>query len=274
MGTASALRKSSPVIAAVAIIVFVIIPYLFWRGTWFGTPLTDEQISEHLAEREKPRNVQKALSQILQKMERKDASARRWYPDLIGLVEHPVKEVRITLSWVLAEDNADPSFHEALRRLLRDGEPMVRRNAALSLVRFGDRSGREELVAVLQPFIVRSDRAGPLTLLVAEGGECKNGQALARVGSRDNDLIRGPIDGTVIRVHARSGDPIRTGQDLLTLSSNEAQVWEALRALYLIGKPADASAIAPFSGPDYPERIRRQAQNTLERLKQEGEIKQ
>jgi vesicle coat complex subunit len=43
-------------------------------------------------------------------------------------------------------DNTSQEFHNALLKLLHDQEPIVRRNAALALVRFNDNSGREELL--------------------------------------------------------------------------------------------------------------------------------
>ena len=51
--------------------------------------------------------------------------------------------------------------HEALLRLIRDPEPMVRRNAATALAAFGDGAARPELVAMLKPYTVVSfHRAG------------------------------------------------------------------------------------------------------------------
>ncbi len=43
----------------------------------------------------------------------------------------------------MGKDPSVPEFHEALKKLLVDNDPMVQRNAALSLVRFGDVSGHD-----------------------------------------------------------------------------------------------------------------------------------
>ena len=52
-------------------------------------------------------------------------------------------------------------FHETLLKMLSDSSPMVRGNAALSLVRFGDATGRPQIVALLQPAEVSAPgRAG------------------------------------------------------------------------------------------------------------------
>lgn len=256
--------------AVLAIVVFVIIPFLFWRGTWFGTRLSDSEVSEYLADRDKPRRVQHALEQIDERLQRGDASARLWHPSLITLAQHPVKEVRITLAWLMGEDPTYPGFHPVLLDLVHDPEPMVRRNAALSLVRLGDRSGKSEITSILRPWELLSDRSGTLQLLVFEGDDTKHGQALARIGGNENDLLRSPITGSVERIHAREGETVRKGQVLFTLLSDQTQQWEALRALYLIGEPSDAAAIEPLTRPEYPELLRRQAQNTLDRISRQG----
>ena len=253
--------------ALLAIVVFVIIPYLFWKGTWFGTQLSDPEISEYLGESDKPRKIQHALEQIDQKLRRGDTTVRQWYPQLTGLSDHPVKEVRLTLAWLMGEDAAFEGFHESLLRLVRDPEPMVRRNAALSLVRFNDRTGKGEILSILKPLELASDRSGPLALFVMEGVECRHGQALARIGQSDSDLLRAPITGSVQRIHASAGETVQKGQVVFTILSDETQQWEALRALYLIGDPSDLEAVTPLTGPEYPETLRQQAQNTLDRIK-------
>ena len=42
--------------------------------------------------------------------------------------------------------------------MLQDSSPMVRGNAALSLVRFGDATGRPQIVALLQPAQITAPR--------------------------------------------------------------------------------------------------------------------
>jgi hypothetical protein len=45
---------------------------------------------------------------------------------------------------------------------LQDHNPMVRRNAALALVRFGDSTGRAEIRSMLRPETVAAPAAVPL----------------------------------------------------------------------------------------------------------------
>ena len=50
-----------------------------------------------------------------------------------------------------------------------DGSPMVRRNAALSLVRFGDATGRDEIRSLLVPYSMPSPYAGALSVRLRTG---------------------------------------------------------------------------------------------------------
>src|SRR5512137_12061 len=60
--------------------LIVLMPFLFWRSTWFGRTLSDTEVSEYLADNTKPRHIQHALVQIGERMARGDQSAERWYP--------------------------------------------------------------------------------------------------------------------------------------------------------------------------------------------------
>ena len=131
--------------------LIVLMPFLFWWNTWFGRQLPAKQITEYLLDEKHPRHIQHALVQLGERMSRHDSNVAIWYADLLRLASHPVEEVRNTDAWVMGQDNSVPAFHETLLRMLHDPSPMVRGNAALSLVRFGDTSGRAQIVALLAP---------------------------------------------------------------------------------------------------------------------------
>src|SRR2546425_277251 len=97
--------RRPPFLFVLTLFIFVLIPFLFWRGTWFGTGLTDTQMQQYLGDRGKPRRVQHALVQIEKKMVDGEASVRRWYPDVLSLAGDPAKEVRITVAWVMGQDS-------------------------------------------------------------------------------------------------------------------------------------------------------------------------
>ncbi len=128
-----------------ALVACVVVPFLFWQGTWFGRPLQDDELTQSLTDPDKSRRVQHGLSQIAERMERGDPKVARWYGMVAQLSEHPGPQVRVTAAWVMGQDATSQLFHDALLDMLHDEEVLVRRNAALSLVRFGDRDGLEEL---------------------------------------------------------------------------------------------------------------------------------
>src|SRR5580704_12142461 len=131
--------------------LIVLMPFLFWWNTWFGRHLSDQVMTEYLHDDKKPRHIQHALVQLGERMARGDTAAKEWYPDLVRLAADPIEEVRNTDAWVMGQDASGAGFHEALLKMLADSSPMVRGNAALSLVRFGDAGGRLQIVALLQP---------------------------------------------------------------------------------------------------------------------------
>src|SRR6266446_9198973 len=161
--------------------LFIIVPFLTWYGTWFGRNLSDEDIVKYLADEKNPRHIQHALSQIETRIEKGDASVKKFYPQIVIVSKSPTGEIRKTAAWVMGQDNSSSEFHQALVGLLDDAEPLVRRNAAVQLVRFGDAAGRPELRAMLQPYDVHSPMAGTIVSLLAEGSQVKAGGLLARI---------------------------------------------------------------------------------------------
>ncbi len=141
-----------PLLLVIALaVLFVIVPFLFWHEAWFGRKLSDAEIGRYLEDTGHPRKIQHALSQISDRIVRGDSAVKPWYPRIVALAKHPATEIRILATWTMGQDNTAGIFHQTLRELLNDPDPMVRRNAALSLVRFRDASGRAELVKMLQP---------------------------------------------------------------------------------------------------------------------------
>jgi len=132
-----------------ALVACVVVPFYFWQGTWFGRPLQDDELTQFLNDPDKSRRVQHGLSQIAERMERGDPRVTQWYETVAQLSEHSGPQVRVTTAWVMGQDSTSELFHNTLLQMLRDDEVLVRRNAALSLVRFGDGEGLNELRAML-----------------------------------------------------------------------------------------------------------------------------
>jgi hypothetical protein len=266
--------------------LIVLMPFLFWWNTWFGRHLSDPQMTEYLHDDKKPRHIQHALVQLGDRMSRGDAAAKQWYPDLVHLAGDPVEEVRNTDAWVMGQDISGAGFHDTLRQMLTDSSPTVRGNAALSLVRFGDATGRPQIVALLAPAEVRVptsgqlgpstpddfwsdrgrtasvvDRASPGTSIRELGVVVKLGVAVGPDGTGVVEL-RSPITGRVRTMSAVQ--QVHPGDVLAVIDPATEQVWEALRALYLVGQTDDLPAIRPYERdlPGVSNDVRQQAIET------------
>src|SRR5450631_1246285 len=129
-------RATWPLIILAAL--FIIVPFLTWYLTWFGRDLSDEEIAKYLVDEKNPRHIQHALSQIETRIEKGDPGVKKFYPQIVTAAKSPTAEIRKEAAWVMGQDNSSPEFHQALIGLASDAEPLVRRNAAVQLVRFGD----------------------------------------------------------------------------------------------------------------------------------------
>src|ERR1700693_722658 len=178
--------------------LIVLMPFLFWWNTWFGRQLSDKQLGEFLQDDKKPRHIQHALVQIGERVTRHDPSVTRWYPDVVRLASYKIEEVRNTDAWVMGQDvtSKDASsagFHQALLKMLDDPSLMVRGNAALSLVRFGDATGRPQIVALLQPAKVTAPQSGKITDSSTAGTVIHQGGIIAKIESGGQNVeIRSP----------------------------------------------------------------------------------
>src|SRR5689334_9798697 len=249
--------------------LFVLMPFLFWQATWFGKPLDDAQLEKSLADRAHPREIQHALSQLADRMLSRDAStrdsARRFYPQLLQIAQAGQDELRLTSAWVMGQDNAVPDFHQELLRLVRDPNPMVRRNAALALVRFGDLSGRAEIRSMLQPETIAVPDAGSALDERLKSGDVINpGTLLGRIehGDRATSEFRSQVPGTLDRWLVADKSAVAAGQPVLLVRPSVDEIWQSLRALYVIGEPQDLPAIEEFArgSGEVPANVRQQAE--------------
>ena len=242
--------------------LIVLMPFLFWWNTWFGRRLPDKQITEYLQDEKHPRHIQHALVQLGERMGRHDPGVAQWYPEMIRLASHPVEEVRNTDAWVMGQDTSGPAFHETLLKMLQDPSSMVRGNAALSLVRFGDASGRPDIVALLQPARILSPAAGRITDTDRLGTAIHQGGLIAKLqdGPQSTE-VRSPISGRIRTLSVAPGSTVATGAEIATVAPGDEQVWEALRALYLVGQVDDLPSIRPYQRelPEISDRVRQQS---------------
>ncbi len=242
--------------------LIVLMPFLFWWNTWFGRQLSGKQIAEYLNDDKHPRHIQHALVQLGERLAHHEAAATRWYPELVRLAAHPVEEVRNTDAWVMGQDTSATGFHEALLKMLADASPMVRGNAALSLVRFGDATGRPQIVALLQPATIVAPIAGRVTDTDKVGTAIHQSGLIAKIqdGQRTTE-VRSPISGRIRTLLVATGSSVAAGAEIASVDPSAEQVWEALRALYLVGQVDDLPAIRAYQRnlPEISDRVRQQA---------------
>jgi hypothetical protein len=285
-----AMKKRWMIAILAVTFLFVLMPFLFWRMTWFGRPLSVDQLGASLADTSNPREIQHALSQLADRMLSSDeatrASARRFYPAVERVAESTLPELRLTAAWVMGQDNSVPEFHQELLRLLQDPNPMVCRNSALALVRFSDTSGRDEILGLLSPYSMPAPYSGTLTTRLKPDEAINPGTLLGHIDTRrapqaadsqgssvpapaGNAEFRSNIPGTINRWLAPDGSVVTAGQPVLLVDPSSEEVYEALRALYLIGRQQDLPAVEQFvhGGDRVPANVRQQAEMTAEAIR-------
>jgi biotin carboxyl carrier protein len=256
-------RRAYLLIALFAL-ALVLLPFLFWYSTWFGRTLSDSDLDQYFADTAKPRHAQHALVQLGERLSHGN-NVSRWYPQVLGQAASSSVEIRQTAAWIMGQDPNYPPFHEALLRLTHDPEPMVRRNAALALSAFRDPAARPELVGMLRPYTVTASTAGALRYRLKVGDYVNPGTMIAHVGSGE---VRSPVPGEVRALYKTDGAAVQPGDSLVALGADQHHVFEALRALVLVGEPDDLEDVQRFTRPmaNMPEVVVRQAQLTRQAI--------
>ena len=254
-------------------ILVVLITFLFWYQTWFGRPLSDREMGQYLSDTSVPHKTQHALAQLSNRMARGDSTARRWYPEIIALAQNQEPQLRSMAAWAMGQDNHFEAFHQTLRRLVDDPAPLVRWNAALALARFRDAAGEPQLRAMLQPFTLTAPQAGTLRFRFKEQDAVQSGGSVARISSASGAKpvdVASPVAGEVARLTAKDGGLIGPGDPIAVIEPGETQVFEALRALVLVGHPEALPEVERFAAgvPGMSERVREQALLTAQAIRQ------
>lgn len=265
-------RRRSPWPLAVVAALFILLPFLSWYGTTFWRELDDDEIEKYLNDEQKPRHVQHALEQIDRRIVKGDESVRRWYPQVLRVAQNPLPDLRMAAAWVMGDDNKSAEFHAALRQLVQDDEPAVRRMAALSLSRFEDGSARTELLAMLRPYSLKPQFGRTVITVLPPGSTVTRGAMVARVKDEKEMVqeVRAPVAGRIEKVAAVEGTFQHTGEELLVLAPDNKNVWEALRALYVVGAAEDLPEIERYARGEVAgmsDEIKKQAALTAEAIK-------
>jgi hypothetical protein len=254
-------------------ILVVLITFLFWYQTWFGRPFSEREMSQYLSDTSVPHKTQHALVQLSDRMARGDGTARRWYPEIITLAQNKETQMRSMAAWVMGQDNHSEEFHQTLRRLVDDPAPLVRWNAALALARFSDAEGEPQLRAMLRPFALTAPQSGTVKFRLKEEDVVQSGGIVARLssaaGANPVDVVS-PMAGEVARLAAKDGGQIGAGDTVAVIRPGDTQVFEALRALVLIGRLETLPEVERFAAgaPGMSDRVRAQAFLTAQAIRQ------
>ena len=252
---------------------FVLMPFLLWYMTTFSRPLTDAELGTYFTDSAHPRRAQHALSQVADRIVSPNPairqSAKPWYPQVVKSAAQGSDELRVTAAWVMGQDNQSPEFHEALLKQLTDANPMVRRNAALSLVRFADPSGHDVIVGMLEPYKMLAPRAGTLATRLKPDDAINPGTLVAHIATNGESAeVRSEVAGTIGQWAVANGAPVQSGQPILVVDPSPEMVWESLRALYLIGQTSDTPAVDRYATgiAGMPAQIQQQAALTAKAI--------
>jgi len=257
---------------------FVLMPFLLWYMTTFTRPLSDADLGSYFRDAAHPRRAQHALSQIADRIMSANPavreSAKAWYPEVIQFSGQGSDELRVTAAWVMGQDNTSPEFHAALLKQLGDANPMVQRNAALSLVRFADPAGHALIAGMLAPYTVAAPRSGILSVRLKPGDVINPGTLLAHIAiGGEKTEVRSAVPGTIESWTSSDNAQVQTGQPLLLVDPSPEMVWESLRALYLVGQKDDLPAVNRYArgAAGMPPQIQQQAALTAREVSARGE---
>jgi hypothetical protein len=277
----SAMAKKWLVGILVLTFAFVLMPFLLWYMTTFTRPLSDSDLSTYFTDTLHPRRAQHALSQIADRMMSPNAtvreSAKIWYPEVVKFSSQGSDELRVTAAWVMGQDNQSAEFHAALVKQLTDPNPMVQRNAALSLVRFADPSGHAIIAGMLAPYAMPAPLSGTLATRLKPGDVINSGTMVGHIvvagenaEGKGNEKVevRSNVPGTILQWTAADNTHVDAGKEMLLVDPSPEMVWESLRALYLIGQKDDLPAVNSYArGVDgMPPQIAQQAMLTAKEI--------
>jgi pyruvate/2-oxoglutarate dehydrogenase complex dihydrolipoamide acyltransferase (E2) component len=99
-----------------------------------------------------------------------------------------------------------------------------------------------------------------------EGATVTRRSPLARIQQADGKIVevRSPLPGRINKILKANGSQVSQGEEVLSLNSDEGSVWEALRALSIIGTKEDLPLVETYAkSADASARVKEQASLTL-----------
>ncbi len=243
---------------------------MFARPLITKVPLKPAEIARYLEDTSKQGRTKQALMQVAQEIGANSPGSRQWYPAVLRLASNSDPTLRQTAVWAMSHDPKFPDFHKAVSRLLNDPVPLVRWNAAVSLVKFGDPACRSQLREMLRSYTLVSPAAGILRYKRREHAYVESGSTIAVLDDGGSaTAISAPLTGFLDRQLTAEGAIVRSGDALAVLLPGQEQVSESLRALAVVGQLDDLADVEHYwkSTSGVPDTIQKQARTTAEQIR-------
>jgi hypothetical protein len=111
---------------------------------------------------------------------------------------------------------------------------------------------------MLRPYTVTAPVGGRLRYRLKPGDYVNPGTLVAHIGETE---VRSPVPGEVRALDAVEGALVKAGDGVIDLGADKNHVWEALRALYIVGGADELEDVERFTRPvpGMPETVVRQA---------------
>jgi multidrug efflux pump subunit AcrA (membrane-fusion protein) len=115
---------------------------------------------------------------------------------------------------------------------------------------------------MLKPYVLKTPADGVVASSMQEGATVGRRTSLARIQQSDGKVVelRSPLPGRVNKILKSNGAQVSRDENLLSLNSDEQSVWEALRALAIVGKAEDLPLVQSYADSnEVSGRIKEQA---------------
>jgi multidrug efflux pump subunit AcrA (membrane-fusion protein) len=122
---------------------------------------------------------------------------------------------------------------------------------------------------MLAPYAMAAPRSGTLATRLKPGDVINPGTMVAHiVVGGDKIEVRSEVPGTILEWTVQDSAQVQMGQQILRVDPSPEMVWEALRALYLIGQKDDLQAVNSYvRGVDgMPPQVAQQAALTAQSI--------
>lgn len=228
----------------------IALTWLVWHQTWFGARLSDDDLIASMAPSASARSAQHGIEEITHRLGRPGAD--RWAKLLVETSRRAEDPVRVSAAWAMQYDAGREEFVARLKEMVAsDASVLVRRNAATSLAKAGDASGRAVLRSMLEAFTVGSPEAGVVKSLLAVEAPVVEGGPVASLTKDDGTEAKAasPVPGVVLERKAADGARVAAGAPLVVLAPDDRHALNAAFGLALVGTKDDVELLSLASAP-------------------------